>query len=100
MHDIVDPDFVGDKLFFFFFPFFLIYRYVLSIFKMMSSQEKKKEIASYDTLNCSEIIYCVYIDETDIAHVIIHLLHFVNTSILSYICLFLHFEIFMQKKEL
>lgn len=37
MHDIVDPDFVGDKLFFFF-----IYRYVLSIFMMMSSQEKRK----------------------------------------------------------
>lgn len=52
-------------------------------------KKKEKEIASYDTLNWSEIIYCVYIDETDIAHVIIHLLiHFVNTSILSYICVF------------
>lgn len=64
---------------------------------MMSSQEKKKEIASYDTLNWSEIIYCVYIDDySSRHHSFASLCQYIYTVIYMH---FPHFEIFMQKKR-
>lgn len=84
----------------FFSFFFLIYRYVLSIFKMMSSQEKKKErncFIWHIKLEWNNIL-CVHWwnRHSSRHHSFASLCQYIYTVIYMH---FPHFEIFMQKKR-
>lgn len=82
-----------------FFSFFLIYRYVLSIFKMMSSQEKKERncFIWHIKLEWNNIL-CVHWwnRHSSRHHSFASLCQYIYTVIYMH---FPHFEIFMQKKK-